>query len=438
VTGPDEPGWHRLHPLSPVVRAGRALVPLVLIVPAVVENGTRGGGNHVGELVVAGIVVGLGVVSWLVTRWRVEDGALRIETGLLRRSSQRYPLTRLQAVDTVRPVVARALGLTELRLRMGGNSGGHGRLAYLPARDADELRARLLALAHGLAADIPPPPERVLVAVPTGRLAGAVLLRGVGLITVAVVVATAVLIATVPGTLAVVASGFFAFVGLFAVNWRRFNGAYHLTVAAAPDGLRLRAGLLETAAETIPAGRVQAVRLTRPLLWRPFGWCRVEVDVAGRARRERENGAVARPLRAVLPVGTRAEADRLLARILPDGAAALGAATPPPPRVRWKAPLRFHYLSWGRTDTCVVTTTGRVTEVTAWVPLAKVQSLRRVQGPLARRLRLATVHLDTAGATVRAALRDRDVAEADAALAVLTDLCRTARSGREPDSVARA
>lgn len=62
--------------------------------------------------------------------------------------------------------------------------------------------------------------------------------------------------------------------------------------------------------------------------------------------------------------------------------------------------FRYHNLSWGHNQTCVVTTTGRVTRITACVPLAKVQSLRRVQGPAQRRLRLATIHLDTAGRNI--------------------------------------
>src|SRR5207244_11030259 len=92
-----------------------------------------------------------------------------------------------------------------------------------------------------------------------------------------------------------------------------------------------------------------------------------------------------------------------------------------------KSPLRYRFLSVGRNDTCVVTTTGRIRRVTAWVPLAKVQSFRRVQGPVQRRLRLASIHLDTAGRSVHANLRDRDVDEADGVLERLVALARAAR-----------
>jgi putative membrane protein len=61
------------------------------------------------------------------------------------------------------------------------------------------------------------------------------------------------------------------------------------------------------------------------------------------------------------------------------------------------------------------------------VPLEKAQSFREVQGPLQRRLGLATVHVDTVGRGVRAVLRDRDTTEAERYLAELPGLARAAR-----------
>ena len=52
------------------------------------------------------------------------------------------------------------------------------------------------------------------------------------------------------------------------VAWRRFAGAFGFTVRVSPDGLRLRHGLPEHRAQTVPPGRVQAVSLVQPLLWR--------------------------------------------------------------------------------------------------------------------------------------------------------------------------
>jgi putative membrane protein len=420
--------WHRLHPLSPAVRAGRGLIPLLFVVVA--PSFQRGAHDTpLGHLIGLVVVLVFGLISWLVTRWRVEDGALRIETGLLRRSSRRFPLSQVQAIDTVRPGIARVLGLAELRLRMGGQAGGSGRLAYLPAREADALRARLLAIAHGVAEDAPAPPEEVLLTLPTGRLAASIAISRPGLQAEAVLVLAIVLAFLAPSALGpAFGGGLFVLLGFATSLWRRFNGEYRMTVAEAPDGLRLRSGLVETTAETIPRGRVQAVRMVEPLLWRPLGWCRLEVDVAGHQRRHGEDQPEGGELRAVLPVGPRADARRLLGRIVPD---APDERVQPPPRARWKSPLRYRNLSWGRNDRCAVTTSGRVRHVTVWVPLAKVQSFRRVQGPVQRRLRLVTLHLDTAGRTLHGALRDRGADEAEAALEELVAHARAARVGSQ-------
>jgi putative membrane protein len=86
----------------------------------------------------------------------------------------------------------------------------------------------------------------------------------------------------------------------------------------------------------------------------------------------------------------------------------------------------------GWNATALVVTGGRVTRRTVWVPLAKVQSLRLVQGPVQRRLGLATLHADAAGRRVTASVRDRDAAEAQRLLADLTEACRRARVPAAP------
>ena len=424
-------GWRRLHPLSPIVRGGRATIGVVILLLLSLAGGRSGSSDSYVELGIAAVVIVLGFVSWLVTRWRVDGDDLRIESGVLRRQSLRFPLSQTQAIDIVRPGLARIFGVAELRLRTGGSSGATARLAYLAAHEAEPLRARLLALAEGARkheetpAARPVVDEHVLTTVPTGRLIGSILISDVGILAEAVIVGLIVVAVLSPTAAVGVASAgaVWIFTALTLV-WRRFNQEYRLSLAEAPDGLRLRSGLIALSAETIRPGRVQAVRMVEPLLWRPLGWCRLEVDLAGKQRSKGESQAERRPLRAVLPVGSRALAEELLERIVPDRPA---AQTPPPRRVLLKSPLRYRMLAWGRSETCVATTSGRIRRVTVWAPLEKVQSLRRVQGPLQRRLRLATVHVDTAGHSVHAAIRDRDTAEADRALSELSDLARAER-----------
>ena len=167
--------------------------------------------------------------------------------------------------------------------------------------------------------DATSPAETVLVTVPTGRLIVSILISRSGLLVEAALAALLVTVVVAPAAAAaVIGAGAFAILGLLAAVWRRFNSGYRLTVAEAPDGLRLRSGLLETAAETIRPGRVQGLRMVEPLLWRPLGWCRFEVDVAGSQKRKGENRSEGRQLRALLPVGSHTQARELLARLLPD------------------------------------------------------------------------------------------------------------------------
>ncbi|HZT85207.1 MAG TPA: PH domain-containing protein [Gaiellaceae bacterium] len=427
-------GWQRLHPLSPVVRGGRATIAIfVLLIPIAVGADTLR--NATPQIVVIGVLALGGFVSWLVTRWRIEGDDLRIETGLLRRQSLRFPLAQVQAIDVVRPGLARVFRVAELRLRMAGASGATARLAYLAEHEVEPLRDQLLALARGARLDeVASAPgeeegadrakEHILATVATGPLVAAIVLENLWVVAVlaGLLVGFTVSPRTVAGLLG--GGGFVWALSMVTVVWRRFNQQYRLTVAEGPEGLHLRGGLVALTAEVIRPGRVQAVRLVEPVLWRPLGWCRLEVDVAGRQRRKGEGEAQRGQLRTLLPVGKRALAVELVDRLVPDRPRELSR---PPRRVLWKSPFRYPALSWGRTETCVVTTSGRLRRVTCWVALEKVQSLRRVQGPVQRRLRLASVHVDTAGRAVHTTLRDRDSAEAAAALAELTDLARAAR-----------
>ncbi len=431
---PRPEGWQRLHPLSPVVRGGRATIAVFFVlIPIAFGRGTLG--NEIPEFVIVAAIALAGFVSWLVTRWRIEGDDLRVETGLLRRQSLRFPLAQVQAIDVVRPGLARMFRVAELRLRMAGSTGTTARLAYVAEHEVEPLRDQLLALARGARFDEELPatdsePEsaeaeqHVLTTVGTAPLVASILLENwwIVVVLVGLLVGFALSPHQVGDLLG--GGGFIWALTMVTFVWRRFNQQYRLTVAEGSDGLHLRGGLVALTAEVIRPGRVQAVRIVEPALWRPLGWCRLEVDVAGKQRRKGEGEAQRGQLHVLIPVARHAVGMELVDRLLPDRPRNL---SPPPGRVFWKSPFRYRALSWGRSETCVATTSGRVRRVTSWVPLEKVQSLRHVQGPLQRRLRLASVHVDTAGRSVHAILRDRDAAEATRALEELTDLARVAR-----------
>ena len=418
--------WRRLHPLTPLLRGWRVLL---LLVAAFGQQGLQQSGEldplylGLGVLAATALAVLYGLLVWRTTRYRLTATELQVDSGLLQRRSRRVPLTRLQSVDVVRPVVARVLGLAELRMEVVGGGSTEAPLAYLTEDHARALRARLLAAAAGRPDEAVETAHAVLVAVPTGTLVASVLL-GAPLIATAVYAVLLVAVAAVAShaAITVALATLPAYAGFLTVGGKRVLAEYGFTVAESADGLRLRHGLLDTRSQTIPAGRVQSVRLLEPLLWRPFGWVRVEVDVAGYAGRGEQQSAT----KALLPVAPRALAHALVGRVL--GAGLPVAAAPVPDRVRWRAPLSRRRLLAGLDDRHLVTTHGVLTTTTDVVPLAKVQSLRLTAGPWQQRLRLASVHADTAGRRLPGAVaRHRDTHEARALLAELTGRTRTAR-----------
>jgi putative membrane protein len=430
---PSGPEWHRLHPLTPIVRAGGVAVALLAVLAGSASASSASGAHRdtqlpLFDLALLGVVVLLSIVRWLVTRWRLDGVTLRIETGLFKRDSRQLPLARIQAVDVVRPFLARVLGLAELRIRLAGAGSSDGRLAYLSEPVALDLRARLLAGHHGLDLATPEPAERPVVTVPTGRLVAAALLSSSMIATLAFIAAIVALTHVSKAAAAGVGGTAFVYLlGTARTTWRRVSDQYGFSVGEAGDGIRIRRGLLATVAETIPVRRVQAVREIEPFLWRPLKWCRLEVDIAGSPGREQGTRS-ASVTRSLLPVGPRDDAIALIGRLLLMTNPGLSR---PPRRVAWKAPFSYHFLSAGHDDSLAVATTGRLRKQTTWVPLEKVQSIRRIQGPLQRALGVATIHLDAAGRRVEAVFKDRDTDEADRLFDDLTVLSRAARKRAE-------
>jgi putative membrane protein len=435
--------WCRLHPLSPVARIGISLGAVLVGGVSWVSGDQSSSDRTAQTVVIAGcavLVVVAAVVAWLVTRWRVVGDELQIDTGLVYRQSLRFPLRRVQAVDIVAPLTARILGLAEVRIVSAGTGHHqHGRLAYLSNQEAALVRAQLLALAHGLAPETPEPPALPLFHVDNGRLIMSSLLRGWWLGPLLLLAVGAVLAAVNPGgpagsahgdTAAAVASLIStAVTGALALGLdaaRTVNGDFDFTVGEAPDGLRLHRGLLQKRHETVPYARIQAVRLIQPLLWRPFGWARVELDVA-RQPEARRQGEARQLSHLLAPVATLDQARWLIGRLAPGAPATPARSGAPPRRAILRAPLAYHYLSIWHDGRWLVTQTGRVRPATVIVPMEKVQSIRLESGPILRALRLANLRVDTAGRRWVAEALCRDEDEAGVLVERLGSLARRAR-----------
>ena len=429
----------RLHPLSPLLR-GVKLVAVVVAAISVQGFAQLGLFRWLGMVVIVAVgVVAVSAISWLVTGYHVVGRELRVYEGLLYRRTRAIPLERLQAVEVVRPLLARLAGLAELRLEVVGGAKTEAPLAFLTVADAVDLRRRLVALSGagrapaavaaeaGALPDAAPAQERsaerhlhtvenrdVLV---SQLLTPQVLFLPVGLFFLVVQFwfGGAWSLVALLGLIT-------AIIGVVGQPVRRILADWNFRLAVDPAGLRVRHGLTETRSQIVPLHRVQAVATTWPLLWRGMRWLRCRLDVAGYSSSEQDSRSADR----LLPVGDLATARRLLAEVLPVDLTALPLVGPPA-RARWVAPWRQPILGAGLTEHVFTTRDGRLTREVVVVPYARIQSVRIVQGPLQRQLGLATVHADTAG-SVSAAAHHRDLAEARALAAQLTVRARAARA----------
>lgn len=424
---------------------------------------------------IAVIVIAAGYVSWWFHSFRLTDEAIEQRKGLLFKQFKQARLDRVQAVDVVQPLVGRLVGLAKLKIEVAGGTGSGIDLQYLRLAEAEAFRNELLARAGGAKLDrgagadsgegatdnpaaqqshapgigglqLAPSPgtartwvaaavERLLVAVPIKRTILSVLLSA-GTIILAFIVVAGVTASIVASVLAAeldligivfgggAVGGAIAIFGWLAAALGQLNRGLNFKLGIAADGVRIAHGLLETTKQTIPPGRVQAVQFTQGLLWRKPDWWRVVINVAGYHEDPTK-------VSTLLPVGTRLEALTAMWSVLPD----LGDPDPEsmfsaslsgtgedngfinsPRSARWLDPWQWRRLGYKATDSALLIRSGWLGRVLIVVPHQRTQSLEISQGPLQRRLGLATVTVHSTPGPVKPVVRHLALADATALL----------------------
>ncbi|MEY9851904.1 putative membrane protein [Leifsonia sp. EB41] len=467
--------WHRLHPATPLLRGGIVFIAVLGFVlsnlrerlvsffvgapdvggdpiDAIVNHGWEGWALLGVAVVLFGCLAAF-YVSWRMHSFRITGDAVEVRSGILFRTQRKARLDRIQGINVQRPLLARIFGAAKLEISVAGHDA-NVTLAYLGSVLADGLRSDVLRLASGvreaeaaapapgvavassraaqvgdfvsrriddfLAPELDPnaaPPESV-VKIPPVRLAGSLVLSGFTVFVVAVIVLLVIGSAGgAPWLLIVVLPGLLGSAS-FYIN--RFTKSLRYSIAGTPDGVRMGFGLLTTSNETLPPGRIHAVEVLQPLLWRPFGWWQIRIDTAGHTR---EKGAAGQPNTTMLPVGDQADVAKVLSLVLPaftdehsaailEGMTSRGhdAFTGSPRRAIWLRPFSWQRTGFRMVDGAVLLRRGFVWRSLAVVPLARLQSLELQQGPLDRLLGLAEARFHTVSGPVHPRLGAMDAA----------------------------
>lgn len=490
--------WHRLHPATPVLKGGIALLAIAGAIianlrEALIEsfiggpreedpvsllytNGLLGWALLAALVVVLLFVLGFWV-SWRMHEFRVTEDVVEVRSGILFRTNRKGRLDRVQGINIMRPLVPRLFGAAKLEVNVAGQNA-NVQLSYLRSKDADALRRRILGLASGkreetpagehtgadhapgahtgpvaarvleerarefLAPELDPdaaPPESI-VKIPLGRLAGSIALSGFTIVLaivlfvgVPIVVATEAYWALLP-----VLPGLIGSVG-FYVN--RIVKSLRFSIAGTPDGIRVGYGLLSTSNDTLPPGRIHAVEVLQPLLWRPAGWWSIRIT---RASNSSTPGAAGQANTTLLPVGDRADVTRVLGLVLPEFVGETSTAllqtgilgrggdgdgfVNAPRRGRFLRPFSWRRTGFAVDPNALLLRSGAVWRHLVIVPHARLQSIALRQGPLERRLRVNRIQAHTVAGAVDTEL---PVVDRDTSVRLFEDLAASAAtSGR--------
>ncbi|WP_426699078.1 PH domain-containing protein [Rothia mucilaginosa] len=249
-----------------------------------------------------------------------------------------------------------------------------------------------------------------------------------------------IFMAILPGTFA-------PMVGYVVALWTRFDGAANFKITpSGQGGVTLRYGFTGTHTQNVLVERIQALAVEQSILWRAFGWYRIKMTIAGIGIEKNDNQKLV-TRNVALPVGNRQEALMVLRLLLPaldeaqaqvlldtaDGSLKSQKPQVPamivtPSSARW-----MDLLTWKRNGvTTVGYTAGSVRATTridsdaarssvgehtrgdlllirggyfirtlSIVPVSRVLSVSRGQGPLQRAFGCASVHFGTVPGPVR-------------------------------------
>ncbi|MGJ3509019.1 PH domain-containing protein [Enemella sp. A6] len=448
---PAEPRTERPHPLTPFARGWILLVgALVFFGREYLPDGT-GRPNELPPLkfILAGLGIAIvvfaamGFMTWWFTRFVVEADEFRYETGALFRSSKVVPFERIQTVDITQPLLARILGLAELRIDAGSDSL---ELRYLGRSSAYRFRDYLMTRAtgrqvssqdpslgsgSGMLADVHSTDE-VLVRLQPKWVVIAFLTSSEFLSAVVLVIVGLVLALVFEFWWLLVPLLLPAGIGLVSLVPRRVLNQLNYTLsrlqhADRADSVKVSRGLTALASQSVPLDRIQGIQLRQSVLWRTWGLWQINIDVLGQqAVGEGEGSDIGAML---LPPAPPEDVRTAVKAIWPEVDIDSVPMNPVPARAKWLRPFTSRYLQWGFDERVAVSRFGRWWRYIDVVPHSKAQSVSIDEGPLQRKLGLATVSVHTTPGPVQ--LQARHLSREQARGFLLGELDR-ARAARRP------
>lgn len=501
----EESTWRRVHWLTPLLQVWQALVIIVVVVLTqslnnvimLIKNLRENVPGHPGILLLV-IAVPLAMLAlliiylyfaWRATSWKITATDVQYRRGIFFKKHRKIPLDRVQSVDVYRPLAARIFGLGALRVESAGGQGSRVEIQFLANKYLDRARREVVARIAGrsltdetshqtgaeglvgtdlfaeddyhLAAD-----EYEVYRVSPGRLIASVLLTSevVWLLIMSLIVVICVVVLffmadlTVEGIAVgsiiptIISIGIIPLM-ILSYAWSRFNSGFNFSANITHDGIRVTSGLLALKSQTLPPGRIHAIRFLQPLLWRPFGWWQAEVTLSGHGVETSGNQKKQAADNLLLPVGTLEQAKIILEMAIRDlginegaerekllqeafdgrNSDSVASFTTIAKKAQIMDPFARFRRAFAVTDTVLIYRDGWLRRKVTFAPHERAQSVTTSAGPVQRHLGVAGVRLDLVPGTATMKVKHLD-AQVAAQLAKDELAASKVRSRVEPNA----
>lgn len=329
VEAPSLPS-RRLHPASPFIGLVFQLRQLILPLGLSFLIGRDDGETWPTLLLlIAPLVLALiQFLEWTRFTYRIEGGALIVDSGFFNRRHREIPVDRVHHVEEIAKLQHRVFGVVKLQIDSGGGeSGAEVGLDALSRREAATLRAFLEGR--------PESPRPIISredggAAPIARAGvGSLVIAGVTNVPLAAtvgVVGTVLqfadelggdffyeLVESIPPTV----TGLGIIAGVFAVLYVAAAGGasvltnYGFTLQRDGHELRTQRGLLDRRRAVVDLGKLTVIRLEETIMRRALGLCSLRLQtISG-------GGGSNAVSSLTVPILERSEVDRVVAELMP-------------------------------------------------------------------------------------------------------------------------
>lgn len=331
----------RLHPISAVANCLKQIKEMIIPFILLFVVGSNREGNQYWWYIAAAISVIFplvsGILTWLRFTFRIEEGELRIESGIFVKKKRYIPFERIQSLDFSEGILQRMFGLVKVKVETAGSTElgqAEAVLTAITKEEAQAIQEHLALVKNGQAVmqtmdeESPEAKGSLYQITPSQLVLLASTSGGVGVILSAVAAFVFQFDELIPYkkvyrelqhfisnglvfvSLAVLLVFFVAWVLAFISTLLKYA---NFTVQKVEGDLIISRGLLEKRQMTIPINRIQGIRISENLIRQPLRLATVYVESAGGSLDKESNSTI-----MVLPLVRKSEIPELLDALLPD------------------------------------------------------------------------------------------------------------------------